>query len=126
MRLYPKMPKPALPAFAFFPPYLLHDLIGNIPRRFRPRHPGRPFLQGGRENAAGNQPLLLHGVFFQTARHDSRYGLVAVANKHLFAFTHELDMGAELRFQVADIHGFHKTIIANLTMLVRLIFLPSQ
>jgi len=31
-----------------------------------------------------------------------------------------------LRFQVADIHGFHKTIIADLTMLVRFIFLSSQ
>jgi hypothetical protein len=65
-------------------------------------------------------------VFFQTARHDSRHGLVAVANKHLFTLTHKLDMRAELRFQIADIHGFHKTIVTDLTMLVRFISLSSQ
>ncbi len=63
---------------------------------------------------------------FLTARHDSRHGRVAVANKHFFALTHELDMGAELRFQIADVHGFHKTIIADLTNLVRFILFPLQ
>jgi len=59
-------------------------------------------------------------------RHDSLHGRVAVANKHLFALTHELDMGAELRFQVADIDGFHETIMADLTNLVRFILLSLQ
>jgi len=30
VRSHPKKPKVALPAFPFFPPYLLHNLIGNI------------------------------------------------------------------------------------------------
>ena len=65
-------------------------------------------------------------MIFQTARHDSGHRCVAVANKHFFAPTHELDMGAELRFQIADIHGFHRTIIADLTNLVRFILLSLQ
>jgi hypothetical protein len=52
------------------------------------------------------------------ARHDSRYRLIAITDKHLFAIPHELDMGAESRFQIADIYGSHTAIIVNMTMLV--------
>ncbi len=54
----------------------------------------------------------------QAAGNDPRHGLVAVAHQHLFAILDELNMGAELRFQIADINGSHVTIILNVTMLV--------
>jgi hypothetical protein len=59
---YPKRPDSALPAFPFFPPYLLHCFIGKIPWRLRPRDRRRPFLQGWYENATSNQSLLLLGA----------------------------------------------------------------
>jgi hypothetical protein len=52
------------------------------------------------------------------AGHDSCHRLVAIADQHLFAIPHELDMGAEPRFQIADIYGPHAAIIVNMTMLV--------
>jgi hypothetical protein len=52
------------------------------------------------------------------AGHDSRHGLVAITDNDLFAIPDELDMGAESRFQIADIYGSHAVIIANMTMLV--------
>jgi hypothetical protein len=72
----------------------------------------------GGENVTGNQSLLLLGVAFRPAGNDRRAGLVAVAHKHLFAVPDELNMGAELRFQIADIDGSHVSIIADVTMLV--------
>jgi hypothetical protein len=57
-------------------------------------------------------------VAFQPAGNDPRHGLFAVAHKHLFAVPDELNMGAELRFQIADIDGSHAAIIADVTMLV--------
>ena len=75
-------------------------------------------MQGWGENATGNQSLLLLGAAFQTAGNDARHGLVAVAHQHLFAISDELNMGAELRFQIADIDGSHVAIIAEMTMLV--------
>jgi hypothetical protein len=122
----PERRKPALPAFPLFPPSLLHDLIGNIPRGLRPEDRRKPFVQGGRENAAGNQSLFLLGVTFQTAGNEPRHGPVAVAHKHLFAAPNDLDMGAEVRFQIADIDGPHIPIIANVTMLEIVIFLPGM
>jgi glycerate kinase len=55
---------------------------------------------------------------FQTAGNDSRHGLIAVAHKYLFAVANELNMGAELSFQIADIDSSHAAIIADVTMLV--------
>ena len=52
------------------------------------------------------------------AWHDSRHRGGAITDKHLFAIPHELDMGAEARFQIADIYGFHTVIIINMTILV--------
>ena len=52
------------------------------------------------------------------AGNDPRYRLVAVANQHFFALLHELDVSAELRFQVANVYGTHTHIVTNLTMLV--------
>ena len=52
------------------------------------------------------------------ARNDARHRLVAVAYQDLFAVLDELNMGAEPRFQVADIDGSHIAIIADVTMLV--------
>jgi len=75
-------------------------------------------VQGWGENATGNQSLLLLGAAFQTAGNDARHGLVAVAYQYLFAISHELNMGAELCFQIADIDGSHVAIIADVTMLV--------
>jgi hypothetical protein len=57
-------------------------------------------------------------VAFQSARNDPRHGLVAVAHKHLFAVPDELNMGAELCFQITDIDGSHVPIIADVTVLV--------
>jgi hypothetical protein len=54
----------------------------------------------------------------QTAGNNSRHGLIAVAHKYLFAVKNELNMGAELRFQIADIDSSHAAIIADVTMLV--------
>jgi hypothetical protein len=105
----PRRPEPALPACPFFP-YLLHDLIGNIPRGLRPRDRRRPFVQGWRENATGNQSLLVLRAAFQTAGNDPRHGLIAVADKHLFAVANQLNMGAELRSQIADIDSSHAPI----------------
>lgn len=79
-------------------------------------------MQGWRENATGNQSLLLLGVAFQTAGNDPRHGLVALAHQHLFAISDELNMGAELRFQIADIDRSHVAIIADVTMLVICLF----
>jgi hypothetical protein len=62
------------------------------------------------ENATGNQPLLLLRATFQTAGNDPRHGLIAVADKHLFAVANQLNMGAELRFQIADIDSSHAPI----------------
>src|SRR5208282_6582529 len=69
----------------------------------------------------GNQALLLFGPVVCTAGNDSRHRLVAVANQHFFAVLYELDVSAELRFQVADVHGTHRHIVTNLTMLVMFI-----
>src|SRR6202521_2271165 len=55
---------------------------------------------------------------FQTAGYDPRHGLIAVAHKYLFAVANELNMGAELSFQIADIDSSHAAIIADVTMLV--------
>jgi hypothetical protein len=44
---------------------------------------------------------------FQTAGNDPRHGLIAVAHKYLFAVANELNMGAELSFQIADIDSSH-------------------
>ena len=52
------------------------------------------------------------------AGNDPRYRLVAVANQHFFALLHELDVSAELRFQVANVYGTHTHITTNLTMLL--------
>jgi hypothetical protein len=52
------------------------------------------------------------------AGHDSRHGLVAIADQHLFAIPHHLDMGAEPRLQIADIYGLHVAIVVDMTMLV--------
>lgn len=82
-------------------------------------------MQGWGENATANQSLLLLGVAFHTAGNDPRHGLVAVAHKHLFAIPDELNMGAELRFQIADIDGSHAAIIADVTMLVIFHFLSG-
>jgi len=57
-------------------------------------------------------------VAFQTAGNDPRHGLIAVAHEHLFAVANQLNMGAELRFQIADIDGSRAAIIADMTMLV--------
>jgi hypothetical protein len=59
-----------------------------------------------------DQPLLLRGVILKANGHDARHGLVAVTDKHLFTVPHELDMGAELRLEVTDVHGFHAAMIA--------------
>ena len=75
-------------------------------------------MHGWGENATGNQSLLLLGVAFQSAGNDPRHGLVALAHQHLFAISDELNMGAELRFQIADIDRSHVAIIADVTMLV--------
>ncbi len=69
----------------------------------------------------GNQALLLFGSVVCTAGNHSRHRLVAVANQHFFAVLYELDVSAEVRFQVADVYGTHKHIITNLTMLVMFI-----
>jgi len=63
----------------------------------------------------------LFGPVVCTAGNDSRHRLVAVANQHFFAVLYELDVSAELRFQVADVYGTHRHIITNLTMLVMFI-----
>jgi hypothetical protein len=55
---------------------------------------------------------------FQTAGNDPRHGLIAIAHKYLFAVANELNMGAELSFQIADIDSSHAAIIADVTMLV--------
>jgi hypothetical protein len=55
---------------------------------------------------------------FQTTGNDPRHGLIAVAHKYLFAVANELNMGAELSFQIADIDSSHAAIIADVTMLV--------
>jgi hypothetical protein len=107
----------ALPAFPFFPPYLLHNLIGNISRRIWLRDRRPPFLQRSCENAAGNQSLLLLELALQKAGNDPRHRLVAVAHQHLFAVPHELNMGAQLRLQIAYIHGSHNSILADMRML---------
>jgi len=60
---------------------------------------------------------------FQTAGDDPCYRLVAITHKHLFAVPDELNMGAELRFQIANINGSHGVIIADMTMLVTSAFL---
>jgi len=52
------------------------------------------------------------------AGNDARYRLIPVANQHFFPVPHELDMGAELGLQVADIYAAHKPIVADMTMLV--------
>ena len=126
MRSHPKKPNVALPAFPFFPPYLLHNLIGNISRRIWPRDRRGPFLQRRRENAAGNQSLLLLGLALQRAGNDPRDRLVAVAHQYLFAVPHELNMGTQLRLQIAYIHGSHNSILADMTMLVIFICLMRR
>jgi hypothetical protein len=70
-----------------------------------PRDRRRPFLERRRENATGDQSLLLLGVAFKTAGDDPRPRLVAVAHQHLFAIPDELNMGAELRLQIANIYS---------------------
>jgi hypothetical protein len=57
-------------------------------------------------------------VVFQTAGNDPGHGLISVAHEHLFAIANELNMGAELCFQIADIDGSHSEIVTNMTMLV--------
>jgi hypothetical protein len=57
-------------------------------------------------------------VVVYAAGNDPRYRLVAVANQHFFAVLYELDVSAELRFQVANVYGTHTHIVTNLTMLV--------
>jgi hypothetical protein len=104
-------------ALAFFPPYLLHDLIGDISRWFRPGSP-KPVFQGGSEDAPGNQPPFLLGKILYTAWHDPRHRLAAVAHHYFFAPSHTLDMRAELGFQVANIHRSHASIVTDLTKLV--------
>ncbi len=121
MRSRPKKPKAALPVFPFFAPYLLHNLIGDIPWGLWPRDRRKPFLQRRRENATGDQSLLLLGAVLKMAGNYPRYGLVAVAHQYFFAVLDELNVGAELRLQIADIHSFHTSIIADMTMLVILV-----
>jgi len=70
-------------------------LSETFPGGLRPGDRRSPFVQGWRENATGNQSLLLLGVAFQTAGNDPRHGLVAGAHKHLFAVPDELNMGGE-------------------------------
>ena len=52
------------------------------------------------------------------AGYDSRHWLISIADQHLFAIPHDLNMGAQPRLQIADIYGSHGTIIADMTMLV--------
>jgi len=111
MRSCAKKQKGALTPLPFFSPYLLHYVIGNVSRRCGHRDCRRPSLQRRRENAAGNQSLLLLGVVVQAAGNDPRDGLVAVANQHFFTVLYELDVSTELRFQVANIYGAHVQII---------------
>ena len=118
MRLCPKKLKGALPALPFFSPYLLHDVIRNVSRWFRQGNCRDPSLQRRRENATGNQALLLFGPVVCTAGNDSRHRLVAVANQHFFAVLYEPDVSAEMRFQIANVYGTHTHITTNLTMLV--------
>jgi hypothetical protein len=118
VRSHPKKPKAALPAFPFFSPYLLHDLIGNISRGLWPRDRRRPFLQRRRQNATRDQSLLLLGVALQTAGNDPCHGFVAVTHQHLFAVPDELNMGPEPSLEIADIHCSHTSFIADMTMLV--------
>jgi len=125
MRSCPKKPKAPLPALPFFSPYLLHDVIRNVSRWFRQGNCRDPSLQRRRENATGNQALLLFGPVVCTAGNDSRHRLVAVANQHFFAVLYELDVSAELRFQVANVYGTHTHIITNLTMLVMSVLATS-
>jgi hypothetical protein len=116
VRSHTKKPNAALPAFPFFSPYLLDDLIGDISWRLRPGDRRGPFLQRRRENAAGNQSLLLLGLALQRAGNDPRHRLVAVAHQHLFAVPHEQNMGAQLRLQIAYIHGSHNSILADIEL----------
>ncbi len=117
MRWCPKKLELGLPALAFFPPYLLHDFIGDVARWLRPSV-RMPFFQGRNENAPSNQPPFLLGKILDKAGHDPRHRLPAVAHHYLFAVSHELDVGAELRFQVANIHCPHRLSITDMTKLV--------
>jgi len=55
---------------------------------------------------------------FETAGNDPRHGLIAVAHKYLFAVANELNMSAELSFQIADIDSSHARNYSDVTMLV--------
>lgn len=75
------------------------------------------FLHRWLENAASNQPLLLFGAVSKIARYDSGHCFIAITDKYLLTITDELDLGAEMRLQIADVYDFHTMIIAEVTML---------
>lgn len=48
--------------------------------------------------------------------------MVAITHKYFFAVTHMLNVRAELRLQIGDVHGTHdRQIVSNMTMLVTLL-----
>lgn len=105
-RLHPKRREEGLSTFAFFPPHLLHYLIGNIAWGFGP-FSGGPSFSGRNKNSAGNQSLLAL-VFFQPNRHNTRHRFISIAHEHFFSIAHSLNMRAELCLKIANVHGFHE------------------
>ena len=63
-----------------------------------------PSIQGRRENATGNQSLLLARIALRPTGNNSRHRLVAVEHQHPFSVSDKLNMGIKLRFQIADIN----------------------
>src|SRR5580698_3388251 len=126
MRWNPKTPESGLSVFPLFLPYFLHYLIGDIPRWLRPNHRRPLCFQRRREHSPSHQSPFLLGVTFQVAGNDARHRLVPVADQYLLAVLHALQMGAETRLEVADIHRAHVSILSNMTTIVILVFVrPS-
>jgi len=64
-------------------------------------------------------------AIFHAGGHDPGYGLFAVANEQLLAFAHQLEMGAELRFQLADLYRSHDYIVPEMTKWVTWVYRPA-
>ena len=77
----------------------------------------------GAEGATSDQSLLLLRMIRETAGHNTSHRFVTVANQDLFAVLYKLDVSAQPRLEIADIHGSHNLIVAKMTMLVILYLL---
>ena len=122
----PRKPEFALAAFPLFAPYPFPMALWCLPGGSR-QDDGR-FFKGGerRMPRATSRPLPCSERSFKWQGTIRATGWLRSHTQHLFAIAHDLDMGAEPGFQIADIYRPHAAIIANMTMLVMLFFTPAK